>query len=330
MVESADGIEMLLDAGLERRVAGSADVEIRDRSGSWKLWHVKVLRHSPSPSEIERAVRIAEKQPHDGVLFVVARAGQALTAAAHEDPHVAYAAVDQGVVQIFGEAHLVGDPVPSSNSGSARTSFTRLGALRVLALIDHPVTQSELARRLAVSHVAVAKQLPLLEPLIERTPSGWRAWRRADCWDAFMAQYPGPRGLSTFWSATGTVADQLERLERVVFGQESLVLSGDTAADFYAPWRRPTRVTAYVAQQPPLDEHGFAAVRSADATVELRVPKDPTIAAMSRTSRDRNGAQRPFADPLITAWDVARGSGGDVESAVERIRERALHDSVWP
>jgi hypothetical protein len=327
-VESADGIELLLDAGLERRVVGSADVEIRDPHGLWTLWHVKVLRHSPSPSEIELVVQGARKRPHDGVFFVVARAGQALTAAAQQNAHVAYAAVDQGVVRIFGELHDAGIPDPSEGPGTARTSWTRLGALRVFALVDHPLTQSELARQIGVSHVSVGKQLAALEPLIERTQNGWRALHRADCWDAFMAQYPGPRGLSTFWSATGDLADQLARLERIMHDHEHFVISGDIAADFYAPWRRPTRITAYVTRQPPLDEHGFATVRGADATIELRVPRDPTIYAMSRISRDRNGAQRRFADPLITAWDVSRGSGGDVESAVARIRERALHDSA--
>jgi hypothetical protein len=119
--------------------------------------------------------------------------------------------------------------------------------------------------------------------------SGWRGlaggWRVADlggCWDRFLADYPGPRGLSTFWAATGEPADQLARVERLVPELErALAVSGDFAADFYAPWRSPTRVIAYVTEHPALQEHGFATVRSAEATVELRTPRDPTILSMS-------------------------------------------------
>lgn len=331
-VESADGVELLLDAGLERRVTGSADVEIRGHDGRWTLWEVKVLRHSPSPAEIERAMQGIERHPQAGVLFVVARAGRALTAAAHRDHRIAYAAVEQGDVLLLGELHDASSPKPRSSHGPARTSWTRLAALRVFALLDGPLNQSEIARRIGVSHVAVGKQLGSLEPVIERTQGGWRAVDRGDCWDAFMSQYPGPRGLTTFWSATGDLAEQVERLESTLSADDraTWIFSGDLAADVYAPWRRPTRVTAYATHQPRLDEHGFAAVRSGDATIEVRVAKDPTISAMSRASTDPDGLPRRLADPLITAWDLARSPGGDVESAVQRLRERALHDSVWP
>ena len=332
VVESADGVELLLDVGLDRRVTGSAEVEISAGDGQWSRRQVLVLRHSPSPAELDRALAALKENRRDGVLFVVARAGAALVEAASQDPRVSYAALRDGVVSFLGELHNAEGERSGALPRPGRTSWARLGALRLFALAaEGPMSQSEIARRIGVSHVAVGKQLPLLEPLLERTPDGWTTADRASCWDRFTTEYPGPRGLATFWTATGEVLDQLERLERAVgkSSSASLALSGDVAADFYAPWRRPSRITAYVAQQPPLEEHGFAAVRAADATVELRVARDPTILPMSRTWPTADGGGRRYADPLIAAWDLARTPGGDVAPAVEQLRDHALREPLW-
>ncbi len=194
------------------------------------------------------------------------------------------------------------------------------------------MSQSDIARRLGVSHVAVGKQLPFIEEMVERTPVGWQVVDRAACWDQFMRDYVGPRGLTTYWAATGDVATQLGRIERIAHerGDAAPIVSGDFAADFYAPWRRPSHVVAYVTNQPPLAEYGFATVRSADATVDLCTPRDPTVLALSRewpTATD--ATSRRFADPLITAWDLRRTPGGDIDSAVDQLRTRALGKPLW-
>ena len=332
MVESGDGIELLLDVGLDRRVTGSAEVEISTGDGRWSCRQVLLLRHSPSPQEIDRAV--ATLRPHvDGLLFVVARAGRALDRAAGQDHRIAYAAVDDAVVCFQGELHRVGGDRPVVSPRSGRTSWVRSAMLRLFALgRAEPVSQSEIARRLGASHVAVGKQLPLPEELVERTGFGWRVVDRAGCWDRFMVDYPGPRGLATYWAATGDLATQLDRVERVAHqrGDVGPAVSGDFAADFYAPWRRPGRVVAYVVNQPPLEEHGFATVRSVDATVEVRTPLDPTIRIMSREwPASTDGIRRRYADPLIAAWDLRRSPGGDVDSAIEQLRARALRELWW-
>ncbi|GAB3868005.1 hypothetical protein GCM10027610_123950 [Dactylosporangium cerinum] len=324
MVESSDGVELLLDVGLDRRVTGSAEVEIGTGDGAWSRRQVLLLRHSPSPQAIDRAV--AALRPHvDGLLFVVARAGRALHLAAERDHRVAYAAVDDAVVHFQGEVHRAGEQRPAGPGHPGRTSWARLAMLRLFALSPAgPLSQSEMARRLGVSHVAIGKQLPLPEELVARTPAGWQVVDRAGCWDRFMSHYPGPRGLTTYWAATGDLAAQLERIEQVA----RPAVSGDLAADLYAPWRRPGRVVAYVVDQPALEEHGFATVRSADATVELCTPRDPTVLTMSREWPSTRGPRR-YADPLIAAWDLRRSPGGDVDEAVDQLRARALRESLW-
>jgi hypothetical protein len=147
-----------------------------------------------------------------------------------------------------------------------------------------------------------------------------------------MLDYPGPRGLTTYWAATEDLAAQLARVERVAHeqGGAAPAVSGDLAADFYAPWRRPSRAVAYVTDQPPLEEHGFATVRSTDATVELRAPLDPTILTMSRQWPSTKGrTPRRYTDPLIAAWDLRQLPGGDVESAVDQLRARSLREPLW-
>src|SRR6185369_11750460 len=100
-MDSGDGIELLLDVGLDRRVRGSSEVEISLGDDRWSRRHVLLLRHSPSPHEIDRA--LGALRPHvDGVLFVVSRAGRALVQAAEVDDRVAYAAIDDAVVRFRG------------------------------------------------------------------------------------------------------------------------------------------------------------------------------------------------------------------------------------
>jgi hypothetical protein len=331
-VESIDGIELLLDVGLDRRIRGSAEVEIGTGDGRWSRRQVLLLRHSPSPLEIDRAVA-ALRQDMDGLLFVVARTGRALARAAQRDGRVAYAAVDDAVVSFQGELHRSGNDRPGRSPHPGRTSWTRLAMLRLFALSPvEPASQSAIARRLGVSHVAVGKQLPLPSELIEQTQAGWRVVDRGACWDRFMTDYPGPRGLSTHWAATGDLTDQLGRVERAALerGDAAPAVSGDLAADFYAPWRRPSRVVAYVTTQPALEKHGFATVRSTDATVELRTPRDPTVLAMSRdrpSASDRS--RRRYTDPLITAWDLRQSPGGDVDTAIDQLRAQATRTSLW-
>ena len=71
-------------------------------------------------------------------------------------------------------------------------------------------------------------------------------------------------------------------------------------------------------------------MRAADATVELRIPRDPTVQAMSRTWEPSSGGEaRRYSDPLIAAWDLGRSPGGDVESAVAQLRDRVMREILW-
>src|SRR5260370_39813739 len=105
VVESAAGIELLLDVGLARRITGSAEVEISAGDKRWSRRQVLLLRHSPNPPELDRALASVAKSHYDGVLFVVGTSGSTLTDVAERDPRIAYPTVDQGRVSFLGRTY---------------------------------------------------------------------------------------------------------------------------------------------------------------------------------------------------------------------------------
>ena len=332
VLDSAAGVELLLDVGLDRRITGSTEVEISAGEHRWSRRRVLLSRHSPGPVELDRAVASAVRSHYDGVYYVVSKAGSTLTETARRDPRVAYAATEQGIVSFLGTTYQVEDHGADGAVPPARVSWTRMAILRLFALrLQDPLRQTAIASRIGVSHVAVGKQLPALQGLIERTPAGWHAPDRAACWDQFLDGYPGPRGLASYFAAPGDLAGQFARVERILGAQpgQQMIISGDFAADFYAPWRRPTRAIAYVSTQAALDQHGFAVVPAAEATIEIRLPRDTTIQAMSARTLGTDGEQRCYTDPLIAAWDLSRSRGGDVATAMAELRDRVMREDLW-
>lgn len=206
-----------------------------------------------------------------------------------------------------------------------------MAALRVFALTSSTLTQSAIARLVGLSHVAVRKQLPKLEGLAERTDGGWCAADRAACWDAFIADYSGPGGLASYWTALGDGPALFERMrDQVDADGDEIAFSGDFGADFYAAWRRPARVVGYAVIPPDLRAAGFAEVGAGAAAVELRTPADPTVLALARAVHDlRPTGSILYVDPVLIAWDLLRTGGSDADEAVEHLRARVLGGDLW-
>lgn len=322
---STDGVELLLDVGLELRVADFADLLVRESRGEWIPWQLKVSQHSPSPTQIRQALgRLEASEAPGRILFVVPRAGAALIELARRDSRVAYAAINDQEVSFDGRHLSAARPKLQQTDSGKRTSWARWAILRQLAMNAVGLTQSEIARRIGVSHVAVRKQLPSLEPLIEKTRIGWRARDRGQCWDAFIAGYPGTGGVTTYWTAAVELHEQYALVGNAVKASHH-AFSGDMAADLYAAWRRPAQLVVYTTEQPDLSKNGFAQAPRQDASVELRSPKDPTVLAMALPTKSAM-----LTDPAITAYDLSDRTTGDRDDAILRLKHYALNRITWP
>lgn len=325
-IDPTQGVELLLDIGLRRRIVDANSIEIAAKNGKWSPRQVMPLRHSPTPSEIKRD--LDKTDPPNGLFYVVHRAGSALTEAAASDPRIAYAAIEDGTVSFLGEIHSSTEPVLARNTSHRRAPWARYGVIRILALSSNPLTQVEIARRTGVTQAAVSQTMKHLVDQVERTPEGWKAVDRGALWDYFIQTYPGPGGLVTYWLAIDDPTSQLARARHAAH-KDTLLVSGDLAADHYAPWRRPSRVVLYVSSMRSLEESGFAEVRANEASLEIRVAADPTIVPMAHywdTSGiyPADGTNNDRVDPLLTAWDMSKTPGSDVAEAVDKLRDRAL------
>jgi hypothetical protein len=226
--------------------------------------------------------------------------------------------------------------------------------VRVL-LLEGSRTQREIAGLIGVSQPRVSQVLSKLtsDQLVERVQpalpelSGSGRWRVRN-WDGllgrWLAHYPGPGGVTTFWYGLDvpnrqvtTVVNYLASEQRHAEPQQtrsespdhaSVLISGDVAADILAPWARPQRAVIYARQGVDLTGLGMTPSPAEHATLALVVPEDPGVWTLAgaawRRNRDQFGL--PLADPLQILWDVRGSPGPDADQAtthfVAWLRER--------
>lgn len=190
---------------------------------------------------------------------------------------------------------------------------------RLLAVA--PATQAELARVSGVGQPKVSRVLGKLKDLalVERAADGWRpaSWEALVEW--WLGNYPGPKGVASYWYSLDDPATQTVKALRVlqaVPGSDAVV-SGDAAADRLAPWRRPETSTVYVRAAISLASAGFVSVGSAaEATLTLCAAKDPGI----WLPRPWLSGGLPFADPLQVVHDLTMSAATDADEAVQQLR----------
>jgi hypothetical protein len=232
---------------------------------------------------------------------------------------------DDGLVAIDLGSGLVERPTATASSLVRRSQTgpmpwsTYTLVRRLLAVA--PATQVELARLSGVGQPRVSRVLGKLKDLalVERGADGWRPASWDGLFEWWLASYPGPEGVASFWYSLDDPAIQTAKALGVLraVGGSDAVVSGDAAADRLAPWRRPQTSTVYVRAAGSLASAGFVSVGSAaEATLTLCAAKDPGIWLPRPWLSDG----LPLADPLQVAYDLAASAATDADEAVEQLR----------
>lgn len=312
------------DQAIDLLAASGVPVEVRSAShidivlGGVVPMELKVRQAPTTPSQLTRDLRQADGRQ---LLYVVPRLTASLRNAAEKNG-LAVVAVEDGVVLIGGQEYrpLSSDAAtPTLPKSSRRTPWGRFALMRALCRTSAPRTQGQLAEEAGITQAAVSQSLMKLGDLVLRTPAGWAVKDIRLVADRFLAEYPGAGGVGVNWFALDPVNVQAKKVLNV--GQHAnAILSGDVGADRIAPWRIPTKAIVYTVAGLDLAKEGFAQTSAERATLELRVPADPTLWS---TANAYTSARRSWtADPLIVAHDIRRTGGADADEAVEYVLKR--------
>ncbi|GAA1058558.1 hypothetical protein GCM10017608_35470 [Agromyces luteolus] len=309
-ITPSDALDLITSAGLPVEVTTFDSVTIAERNA-----RLYVRQSPPSPASVRADDR------HEGLrLYVVPRLTDGLRRLAAEDERIAIAAVRDGVFVLDGREYRAPSDVADFSwpPTTRRVPWGRYALLRVLARTRSPRTQTQLAAEAGVTQAAVSQSLRQLGDLVARSSDGWHAHDVRAVAEAFLAQYPGPRGITTNWYSLEPVVAQAGTVAGSV-GDAPVLISGDAGADLIAPWRKPTRAIVYGRTGLDLVASGFAESDPERATLEYAVPADPTIWATATAFA--SGATPRTVDPLICAHDVKRIGGPDADDAVEHLLE---------
>ncbi|WP_235505622.1 ArsR/SmtB family transcription factor [Arthrobacter sp. Leaf337] len=284
---------------------------------------VQITDTPPTPSKLEA---ILERKVR--TLIVTSRPTPALSDAAALDKvdliTVAPASVTIGGVQRLEPRPK---PAPPAEKTHGRTPWGRWALLRAFALADGPWTQQELATVVGISQPAVNKHLKVLTSFVDRDQSGWKAHDVSAIVSWLTEHYPGPRGVSSYWYSLKSPAEQAETAAE--FAKEigaSPLVSGDAAADIYAPWRLPDSVHLYLREAVDFTDAGFSPASKEEATLITTVPEDPTLWATALLVHSHGSL--PLADPIVTLRDVLAGDAVDSDEAAEHLREAIVAGSA--
>lgn len=328
------GGDALTAAGLAVRGDDAHHLVIEVANGDWRRYRVIERRaQNPSPSELTRDLRNLEDDRSDGVLYVVRSASASLREAAHRDRRVNFVSADDGTITLATTARGNGPASKAEMPKRGRVPWGRYAVLRILILARGPLTQQELGRRAGVTQAAASQALAHFGDGVVKTLGGWEARYREELIDQFLSGYPGPRGISTFWAGFREARDQALFVRDVVSRNSSVEcrISGDVAADEYAPWRRPTRALLYCTRAVDLVETELVPASRHESTLELRVPADKTVwTTAAHWAAASSDSGRTLLDPLIALWDLAQSTGSDVPESVARFAEKIERQTVGP
>lgn len=320
-------IRVLLQSGLQLHVF-DGDIAIFDRADG-ERFRFQLVERPPAASESS-----TQTWPSSGVLplLVVERIGSIRARA--DDPHFDYVATTDQRCRIAGRVWPAEPELPR------RPSHYRCALARVLLSSARPFPQS--ARTIAAvasQRLSLDKAVGVSQPQISlmlrelpglcRKEDGWTVADRRILMAWHDDHYPGPGGVRLAWRHKRryrrTMNRDLPRLVRqgsvAAFGHASkaiILTSGyeaiaEEAGD--SPEGLPDRMAEADDQRGAavvysnisttlLEDEGYLRCEPVDSHIQLVRFEDPTIAT---TASAWGSSFR--TDPLITAWELRRGTG---------------------
>lgn len=260
------------------------------------------LGNSPNPAQIAADRRTAGGRR---VLYCLHSAGAAVVGAAQRG-EVDLVTFDERRVVIGAKDFL--DPPSTCTTEPRRRPWGRWAIERVRLLDPKTVRQADIAAAVGTSQQAVAKSLKVMSS----KPVTVHEW---------LSTYPGAGGLKQWWYHLEGIAPQGDIATRALaeLGLSGR-MSGDSAADRYAPWRLPVQAHVYTPELVDLTPWGFVSASQAEATLVMQVPEDRTLWATADWYQPQGG----LVDPLIALWDVAHALGSDALDAAEKLAEAIM------
>jgi hypothetical protein len=299
-----------------------ADIVLEGPELLQTAYDVKVVA-ALHPSLVSRYVTRFLAPPAPRPLVITNSATPAALAAARDAGLSVLVAPERGpvtgtLVDSDGNPHDI-VATTEQNDTAAKPGRAPWGQLTLtLALLNDPTprSQTELARGTGLSQARVSQSFKQLRDIVARRHGGWTVHHRelASAW--LVENYPRPKTAAT-WLTLDDPAPATTQIARVLSdaGVEYAV-TGQVAADHYAPWARPDRTTIWAERLVDLSAAGCTPVAAADATVKIVVPDDPR--ALSDAA-ERDGLR--LADPW-RVWLTLAQDGN--EAAANHLRARLL------
>lgn len=312
--------EMLRRSGVRISGGDFADLSLTLPNEKTIVVQVKFYRVPPGPSAI---LNLLTRQDA-AFLIVTARPTEFLAEAARVGT-LNLVTLDPPSVYIGGQNLLPQDQGLTPNKAAVhqgKPAWGRYALIRSLLMAREPLVQKELAERSGTSQPAVVKNLKYLANFVERTPGGWSPSDHIQLMSLLLQEYPGPRGAATHWYSLDPLPDQVREATKFAqeMGAEPLV-SGDAAADIYAPWRLPDTATLYVRQMVDFSDAGFSPASKDDASLISVIPEDHTL---WRTAPHMEHQGLPLVDPLVVLWELSLSDAPDGPEAADHLKKAIL------
>ena len=229
------------------------------------------------------------------------------------------------LIDVAHHAHVLEEtPSPAAQAATAGRAPWGTLALTLALLNDpRPRSQTELARETDLTQARVSQSLKSMRDLVERRhQGGWTAHSRTMLTTWLESHYPRPSTTAS-WMTLDSPAQATTAIARVLQDAEfDYAVTGQVAADHYAPWARPNRTTIWAERLVDLRDAGCTPVAAADATVTIAIPDDPR----ALTSATESDGLR-LADPW-RVWITLAQDGDD--AAANHLRARLLEKTAAP